>query len=611
MATQPHKMALAFVALVLLIGGGLIMDSIWKISDTGTAMEGEILLHISSSPDRFDAQIEQWQDGRLLQAASLLAATKNDRRDLSTWRGLAGAKSRHFSEAFETLRKDYVATKEQGDEFASVQRNKILEDAEKNDQDWADLIDQAEEAYEYELDKINDLLEDVEDKADELIEKDESLKNADKDKQDENIEKAEENLALALIDAQKALTLRKLKFQKDVNAITGNGLFESFITFERDCVYHGIMAVRYLNFTGGLAEYQKMLAKRTAPSVSLAVESGLPDIATVGPQDDQPGLLFFVLLAVEGVRWMIIQNWVFAAIFLLWALIVWSLFGGAMYRVAAIRFAREEKISFFQALQFSKQKFFSFFSAPLVPIIVILGTGVLLMIGGLIGSIPYVGPLLMGILFGIAILMGVGIAFMSIGLVAGGSLLYPTIAAEGSDCFDAISRSFTYVFSKPFRAVFYGIIACIYGMATYLFVRLFAYIALCSVHCFVKWGVFTGGSPMGANADQLDVLWQKPTFWNLHQFNWAAMGGWDSICAILVAVWVLILVGLVASYILTFFVSASTSIYFILRRRVDATDFDEVYIEEADELLPEPEQANQTPDEAKAEEKADEEEQAE
>jgi hypothetical protein len=604
MATQPHKLALAFVAIVLLFVGGMVLDSIWSISDNGTAMKDEILLHVSSSSDQFDMEIEKWQDGRELKAASLLAATKNDRRSLSAWRALAGIENRHFREAFEKLRKDYVTTKEQGDEFAPVQRNKILEDAEKNDDDWDDLIDQAEDAHDYELEKIEDILNNVEDQAVELIKNDPSLKNADEDKQEENIEKAEDNLELAMIAARRAITFRKLKFQEDVKAIEGNGIFESFISYERDCIYNGIMAVRYLNFTGGLAEYQKMVAKRTTRPASMTVTSGLPDVATIGPKDDQPGLLCFILLAVEGVRWMILQNWVFAVIFLLWALAIWSLFGGAMYRIAAIRFARDEKISFFQALQFSRQKFFSFFSAPLVPLVVIFGTGILLMIGGLIGAIPFIGPLLMGILFGIAILMGIGIAFMAIGLIAGGPMLYPTIAVEGSDCFDAISRSFTYVFSRPFRAIFYGVVAAIYGTLTYLFVRLFAYIALCSVHCFAKWGVIGGGNPIGANADKLDVLWPKPTFWNLHQFNWAAMGGWDSICAILIAIWVLILVGLVASYVLTFFVSASTSIYFILRRRVDATDFDDVYVEEEEELLPQPEAAAETtPAEEKAEEK--------
>ncbi len=594
MATQPHVLALGFVALVLLFAGGMVLDKIWTISDSGTAVNGEILLHVGLSPDDFDNKIEQWEDSRLGRAAGLLSSTKNERRSISAWGSLAGRSSRHLGQALGKRNEEYIKKNQSGDDFASISSSKIIDLADKNDEDWDDLIDQAEEAHEEELDKIAFLLDDIKKEAKDLIKNDNSLKDDDKKEQKKNTDKAMENLELALIDASRGVTLRKLKFQQDVKAIEGDGIFESFITFQRDCIYHAIMQVRYLNFTGGLAEYQKVVKGRSAQTVSLEATSGMPDVATMAPKDDPCGVLFYILMSAESVRWLIAQNWIFATIFLIWALLLWALFGGAMYRMAAIRFAREEKISAFQALQFSKQKFFSFFSVPLVPIVVILGAGLLLALGGLIGSIPAVGSILLGVFFGIAILIGVGIAFMTIGLVAGGPLYYPSIAIEGSDCLDAFSRSFTYVFSRPFRAILYGVIASIYGMLTYLFVRLFAFIALSAVHCFVKAGIWGGGGSMGTNADKLDVLWQKPTFWNLHQFNWTAMTGWDKIWAIVMAVWIVILVGLVAAYILSYFVSASTTCYYILRRRVDATDLDEVYIEEEVEPAA-PEAVEETP----------------
>ena len=38
------------------------------------------------------------------------------------------------------------------------------------------------------------------------------------------------------------------------------------------------------------------------------------------------------------------------------------------------------------------------------------------------------------------------------GTVGGFGLMYPTVAVEGSDSFDAISRSFSYVFARPWRS---------------------------------------------------------------------------------------------------------------------------------------------------------------
>ncbi|MBS0261786.1 MAG: hypothetical protein JSS02_07500, partial [Planctomycetes bacterium] len=57
-----------------------------------------------------------------------------------------------------------------------------------------------------------------------------------------------------------------------------------------------------------------------------------------------------------------------AATRMLWNLIVWSVFGGAICRIAAVQFARDQQIGMRQALTFSLSKFFGYFSAPLLPL---------------------------------------------------------------------------------------------------------------------------------------------------------------------------------------------------------------------------------------------------
>jgi len=49
-----------------------------------------------------------------------------------------------------------------------------------------------------------------------------------------------------------------------------------------------------------------------------------------------------------------------------------------------------------------------------------------------------------------------------------------------------------------------------------------------------------------------------------------------------------VIVGMVGAFLISYFVSASTEIYYLLRRHVDATDLDDVFVEEAEEedLLP-------------------------
>jgi alcohol dehydrogenase class IV len=59
-----------------------------------------------------------------------------------------------------------------------------------------------------------------------------------------------------------------------------------------------------------------------------------------------------------------------------------------------------------------------------------------------------------------------------IGLGGGVNLMFGAIAYENSDAFDAVSRSLSYVYARPWRLAFYTLLATVYGSISYLFVRL-------------------------------------------------------------------------------------------------------------------------------------------
>src|SRR5690606_18437347 len=112
----------------------------------------------------------------------------------------------------------------------------------------------------------------------------------------------------------------------------------------------------------------------------------------------------------------------------------------------------------------------------------------------------------------LALLGGFVMALLVIGALGGGSLLWPTIAVEGSDGFDAMSRSYSYVYSRPWRAAFLAAVAIVYGAICYLFVRLVVFLILVTTRCFV-------GIPLswpdryetGAQtATKLDAIWPAP-----------------------------------------------------------------------------------------------------
>ena len=303
--------------------------------------------------------------------------------------------------------------------------------------------------------------------------------------------------------------------------------------------------------------------------------------------------------------WFVTVHWVFALIFLTVGLAIWSLLGGAVCRIVAVQAARDEKISLREALTFGKQKFLSFYTAPLIPVGLSLFIGAFMIGGGLVGAIPWVGEILAGLLFALALLGGFLIALTIIGAVGGGAMMWPTIAVEGSDAFDAISRSFSYVFAQPWRAVFYAAVTLVYGSVCYLFLRTLVWLLLIATHVFVGVGMFPDRTVDDQVAGKLDAMWARPSFASLMPESPAldpihvddadpededavlpAGSRAEYVGGMLIGLFVWLTVGTLYAFLISFFFSGSTLIYSLLRREVDATDLEDIYIEETEDDVP-------------------------
>src|SRR5207302_10494442 len=81
---------------------------------------------------------------------------------------------------------------------------------------------------------------------------------------------------------------------------------------------------------------------------------------------------------VVGPGWLWGRHLLFALLFSAWFLVIWSVFGGAIARIAAVHVARDEKMSVRQALRFSTSKLLSFLFAPLIPLIIVMVIGVII-----------------------------------------------------------------------------------------------------------------------------------------------------------------------------------------------------------------------------------------
>ncbi len=288
-----------------------------------------------------------------------------------------------------------------------------------------------------------------------------------------------------------------------------------------------------------------------------------------------------------GLCWMSRTHPIYMVFLTLLSLSVWALIGGAICRMAALQLARDEWISPKQALQFSAEKFWHFLAAPLLPVGIIVLVSILIFLGGILGAVPVLGEILSGILLIAGLFGGLVIALVSMGLLGGFNLMHPTIAVEGSDSFDAISRSFSYVFSRPWRWGFYSLIAAAYGGICYFFVRLFVFIMLASVRVVAGASINLDGSSYFSEHRKLDVMWPMPS-WSVLQkpVDWINLNWSESFGAFIIWILVALVVGLLLAFVISFFFSANTVIYYLLRKSVDGIDLEDVFVEQdAEELL--------------------------
>ena len=154
----------------------------------------------------------------------------------------------------------------------------------------------------------------------------------------------------------------------------------------------------------------------------------------------------------------------------LWMVLTWSFFGGAITRIAAVQVARGEKIGIMDAINFTVKRIVSYLTAPLFPVGFVLVLVVFAMLFGVIQLIPLLGDFVSGLLWVIPIVLGLLIAVTLVGLVVGWPLMSPTISAEGTDSWEAVSRSFSYVFQKPFHYLWYCLVAACYGAILIFFI---------------------------------------------------------------------------------------------------------------------------------------------
>ena len=264
------------------------------------------------------------------------------------------------------------------------------------------------------------------------------------------------------------------------------------------------------------------------------------------------------------------------------ALLVLAMAGACISRLSALELAGIERAPLKDVVTFSLRRLWVFVTTPLTPFVILLVLGLMMAVVALAGAIPWIGPLVIGAAFFAFLSASFVLMLLLLGILGGFNLLYPTIAVEGADAFDAMSRSFAYVYARPWRLLLYTVTSLVYGVVTFLFVSFAVYLILLLTHTFVGWGMDLCGLHYGAmsGVGALETLWPTPRFLQLiAPINWYAMSWPEFGGAVMLHFWVFLLIADIGAYVISYYFSSHTIIYLLLRRSVDGQGIGEVFME--------------------------------
>ena len=244
----------------------------------------------------------------------------------------------------------------------------------------------------------------------------------------------------------------------------------------------------------------------------------------------------------------------------IWFLLVWSIFATAIARYVALRLVDEEQPSFRDALRFGTQKWPATFNSAAF---VFFGIVALAIPGALLGLVMRFdwGLAVVGVLWPLILLGAVVLAILGIGLAAGWPLMVAAVGVERGDSFQAISTAFSYLYQRPIHFAFYGFISCVLAVLGFFAAGLFA-------DTTVLFALWAGSFGMGheRTADVIGAMAKRGADprWGIQ-----ALQFWTSSLRVLLG-----------SFGWGFFWSIAPAIYLLLRQSVDATELDEIVLDE-------------------------------
>lgn len=248
------------------------------------------------------------------------------------------------------------------------------------------------------------------------------------------------------------------------------------------------------------------------------------------------------------------------AIWLAWAIGVWSILGGALCRLVAVDVAGDLNMTSRQGLAFAVRRWGAFVGAALLPLALAgVLAAIIKIVGWLLLSLPVI-DVIGAVAYGALLVLGLAVVLCLTGYTLGQGLLAPAAAVEGADAVDAVQRAYAYVIGRPARLVLYGGLGMVQGV-----------VVLAIVAWVLDRAVGVTGRLAGSwlSDERAGRLWAG-----------AEGGGTDAapLSARLIDLWAHVAEMLVFGAGVSLFFSTCTVLYLLLRRVNDEQDIREIWM---------------------------------
>ena len=224
--------------------------------------------------------------------------------------------------------------------------------------------------------------------------------------------------------------------------------------------------------------------------VFLASENSQNKLQLLGTQLSGPRLVFEQMIkpfyAVFGGA-DTGREFVYFLVGSMWSIAVWSFVGLGIARISLLRLTRNEKAGLDDAFDYSMEKFGTCFAAIAMPIGLALLLCIPTFLIGLLLGFNFTA-MLVGAFWFLVLAIAFCMGLLLLGLMVGWPLVVSSVAAEGQNAFDAITRAYAYTFQRPVHYFFYALVAIVFGGICWLIVYQFTESVIRLSYWSTAWG---------------------------------------------------------------------------------------------------------------------------